>query len=254
MEAQRTVDGEKLKVGELARRTGLTVRTLHHWDALGLVSPAERTASGYRLYGAAEVERLQQVVSLRQLGLPLEEIGRVLAGGELPPQRILALQLARLRQEARGIDRLIGLLERLLAHYDGTASIGVDELIRHIEEMTMFEKYYTEEQLAQLAERREAVGEEAIRSIETRWSELTERVRQAMDRGVEPASDEAAGLAREWNALTDETVQGFTGGDAGLTESLGQVWKKEPAAKERWGMSPELLAWIGSAGSGRTDS
>ncbi|MDQ3549743.1 MAG: MerR family transcriptional regulator, partial [Chloroflexota bacterium] len=63
-----------MKVGELARRTGMTVRALHHYDEIGLLSPSERTASGHRLYSAAEVERLQQIASLRQIGFPLEEI------------------------------------------------------------------------------------------------------------------------------------------------------------------------------------
>ena len=57
-----------LKVGELARRTGLTVRTLHHWDELGLLQPGDRTDSGHRLYGEEQVVRLQHIVTLRTLG------------------------------------------------------------------------------------------------------------------------------------------------------------------------------------------
>ena len=63
-----------LRVGELAARAGVTVRTLHHYDEIGLLRPA-RTAAGHRRYGPAEVERLQQITSLRALGVPLAEIG-----------------------------------------------------------------------------------------------------------------------------------------------------------------------------------
>lgn len=56
---------EAMKVGELARRTGLSVRTLHHYDDIGLLTPAGRTPSGHRIYGMAEVRRLQQIASLR---------------------------------------------------------------------------------------------------------------------------------------------------------------------------------------------
>jgi MerR family transcriptional regulator, thiopeptide resistance regulator len=62
-------------VGELSRLTGVTVRTLHHYDEIGLVRPSGRTAAGYRLYTEAEVLRLQQVLLFRELGLPLDEIG-----------------------------------------------------------------------------------------------------------------------------------------------------------------------------------
>ena len=65
---------EALKVGELAKRTGLTVRTLHHYDAIGLLKPSLHTEAGYRLYTANDIARLQQVLSLRQLGFSLDEV------------------------------------------------------------------------------------------------------------------------------------------------------------------------------------
>ncbi len=65
---------EALKVGELAKRTGLTVRTLHHYDEIGLLKPSLKTESGHRLYTAVDVARLQQVLSLRQLGFSLEQV------------------------------------------------------------------------------------------------------------------------------------------------------------------------------------
>lgn len=74
-------EGQAWKVGQLAASTGLTVRALHHYDHLGLVQPSARTPAGYRLYVESDVERLYQVLALRQLGLPLEAIGEVLDGG-----------------------------------------------------------------------------------------------------------------------------------------------------------------------------
>lgn len=68
------------KVGELAAEAGLTVRTLHHYDRIGLVRPAGRTYSGHRRYNEADVQRLYQVLALRQLGLGLDQIAKVLAG------------------------------------------------------------------------------------------------------------------------------------------------------------------------------
>ena len=62
------------KVGELASLTGLTVRTLHHYDEINLLKPCEYTDSGHRLYGEEDIIRLQQILSLRQLGFSLEEI------------------------------------------------------------------------------------------------------------------------------------------------------------------------------------
>ncbi len=67
-----------LTVGELAKLANITVRTLHHYDEIGLVRPSQRSDAGYRLYGEQDVLRLQQVLLFRELGLPLDEIASVL--------------------------------------------------------------------------------------------------------------------------------------------------------------------------------
>ena len=87
---------DALKVGELARRTGLTVRTLHHYDEIGLLRPSLHTDSGHRLYTAADIARLQQVLSLRQLGLSLEEVRDCLDRPGFSPLEVIDLHLARL--------------------------------------------------------------------------------------------------------------------------------------------------------------
>jgi DNA-binding transcriptional MerR regulator len=61
-------------VGELSRLTGVTVRALHHYDEIGLCCPSARSAAGYRLYADGDVLRLQQVLLLRELGMPLSQI------------------------------------------------------------------------------------------------------------------------------------------------------------------------------------
>ena len=69
---------EPLTVGQVAQAFGVTRRTLHHYDEIGLVVPSERTAAGYRLYTAADLTRLQHVVVYRRLGFALEEIALLL--------------------------------------------------------------------------------------------------------------------------------------------------------------------------------
>ncbi len=90
---------EALKVGELARRTGLSVRTLHHYDEIGLLSPARRTATGHRLHGRDEIQRLQQIRSLRQLGFSLMEIRECLDGRRYTLERVVDLHVAVLDEQ-----------------------------------------------------------------------------------------------------------------------------------------------------------
>jgi len=74
--------GEKLTIGEAARLLGMTPRAIRHYERLGLLEEPERSAAGYRLYGARELLRLRRIKRLRELGLPLQRIGRLLEGSE----------------------------------------------------------------------------------------------------------------------------------------------------------------------------
>src|SRR4051812_31071633 len=86
-----------LKIGELAKRAGVSVRALHHYDEIGLLSPSHRTAGGHRLYTEADVARLQQIRSLRELGLGLEDVAQSLSDPSLTLRRVVELHVARLR-------------------------------------------------------------------------------------------------------------------------------------------------------------
>jgi DNA-binding transcriptional MerR regulator len=97
-----------LTVGSVSQRAGVTVRALHHYDEIGLVVPAGRTESGYRTYGPAELERLQEVLFFRELGFPLEEIKEVVASQTY--SRADALQRQRDMLEKRA-DRLLNMIE-----------------------------------------------------------------------------------------------------------------------------------------------
>ena len=72
------MDARRYTIGELAGATGLTVRTLHHYDSIGLLRPSDRSPSGYRLYGSQDVERLYRILALRQLGFSLKDIDAAL--------------------------------------------------------------------------------------------------------------------------------------------------------------------------------
>ncbi|BBX15380.1 MerR family transcriptional regulator [Mycolicibacterium duvalii] len=99
---------DELTVGEVAQRFGITVRTLHHYDAIGLLTPSRRAASGYRVYTSADLTRLSQVIVYRRLELSLDEIARLLDEGD----EVSHLMRQRERVMSR-IDELTGLVEAI---------------------------------------------------------------------------------------------------------------------------------------------
>lgn len=214
---------EALKVGELARRTGLTIRTLHHYDEIGLLRPSLHSEAGYRLYTAGDVARLQQVLSLRQCGFSLEEVRDCLDRPGFSPLELIRLHIGRLREQVEWQRELCEKLEAIAAHFRAAEEVSADEFLRAIERMTMIENYYTPEQREYLKERREQVGEERIRQSHADWAELIAQVRAEEEKGTDPTDPKVQALARRWMALVNE----FTGGDPGIAQSVGRVWKEQ---------------------------
>lgn len=229
------------KVGELAGATGLTVRTLHHWDEIGLLRPSRRTPSGHRLYNGRDVARLQQVTSLRELGFPLEEIRALLDERGISPREVVALHLARLREQIHAQATLAERLERIAAQLDRAETVSADELIQTIEATTMFENYFTPEQREELKARAATIGQDQIRAVEGEWETLMAEVRAEMDRGTATSDPRAQALAARWMEL----VRGFTGGNPEILGSLNRMWQQEPAIHGRdTGAVREMMDWI----------
>src|SRR5262245_61868947 len=192
------------KVGELAKRTGLTVRTLHHYDEIGLLSPSQRTRAGHRVYGEPDVRRLQKIVSLRQLGFSLEQIGESLARPGSSALQILELQIGHLREQIDAQQSLCLRLENVARALRQRERVTMDEFLSTIEAIQMYEKYYTPEELERLKKRGEEVGEKRIREVEQEWPRLIAEVRAEMERGTPPTDERVKRLAQRWTALVNE--------------------------------------------------
>ena len=105
-------------VGELSRLTGVTVRALHHYDEVGLVVPSQRTSAGYRLYDDEDVRRLQQVLVLREMGVPLGSIARAIDGGTR--DEVLRRQREALITRRARLDTMLASLDAALLKEKGT--------------------------------------------------------------------------------------------------------------------------------------
>jgi DNA-binding transcriptional MerR regulator len=115
-------------VGQLAKLTGVTVRTLHHYDDLGLVQPSGRSNSGYRLYADQDVLRLQRVLLYRELGLPLDQIAAVLDDpGESARASLLAHREMLVEKRVR-LDAMLAAVDAALRHEEGQMPMEPDDV------------------------------------------------------------------------------------------------------------------------------
>jgi len=129
------------RVGELARRCRLSVRTLHHWDDLGLITPSHRSPAGHRLYTAEDVARLQQIVALRGLGLALTDIRTVLADPLSTHLGVVGRRLDRAHEQLALQQRLCERLQRIAALLAGDgAEVPLEQLVDSVELMSTIDR------------------------------------------------------------------------------------------------------------------
>jgi hypothetical protein len=120
----------------------------------------------------------------------------------------------------------------------------VDELLNLMEGINMIQKYYSKEQLDYLQERANILGEDKIKEVEAEWPQLIEKVRQEMLKGTDPRSETVLALAKRWQEL----IEMFTGGNAGVAQSLGNMYQQEGAAKASRGvMDDDVGKYISQA-------
>jgi DNA-binding transcriptional MerR regulator len=213
-----------LKVGELARHAGVSVRTLHYYEQIGLLAPSSRTGGRHRLFGPRDIARLQQIRSLRQIGLPLDEVRAALSQPDFSLLRVLDLHATRLREQMERLRELLGRLERVARHVARSKDVPVDDILHALQGIALAEQYFTPEQRDTIARRGRRLGAARIARAQRDWVTLMDEVRRAMARADDPASASVRRLARRWRAL----VCGFTGGDAGIARSLRTRFEREP--------------------------
>lgn len=228
-----------LKIGELAKRTGLTVRTLHHYDAIKLLCPSGRSDSGYRLYDRQDIERLHRIQALRRLDLSLADIASLLEGDSTDLQTVIEQQIALLDLQARRTIALRDRLQGLLKHVAGNVEPDLSDWLVTLEMMSMYDKYFTRDELATLRVLRDAANKE----VTSQSKALIVKIRSLMDRNVPPDSAEVQALSLPWMALVHERM----GGDPRLIRKLDAMHRNESAVQALSGVDGTMIDYMATA-------
>jgi MerR family transcriptional regulator, thiopeptide resistance regulator len=233
------------RVREFAGLAGVTVRALHHYDRLAVLRP-KRTESGYRLYSLRDLERLEQIIALKFLGLPLKEIKTLLDREQRRLPEVLRSQRLALEEKRRSLEQAIHAIRDAEEAIASGKPAGIQVLAKIIEVIEMQEntefmnKYYSEEAQAKLAGKRKEWTPEMQAEATRAWSELFRDVEAALD--CDPASEQLVG--------------GFTGGDPELSRGVGKAWADRanwPAATKEQSApfaNPKVWEFIKKASGG----
>jgi DNA-binding transcriptional MerR regulator len=221
------------RVQEFAELAGVTVRALHHYDQLGLLKPLRNGRTGYRLYRDADFARLEQIVVLKFLGIPLREMGPLLKASRSANLRdVLQRQRRVLWQKRHRLDAAIGAIERAERSLDGANEPDWKLFTLVVKEIEMnnendwTKKYYSESAKTKIDARRVLWTPELQERTTRDWTQLIADIKNAAARGEDPKSDAGQLLASRWREL----LAGFTGGDPDIQEGLNRMWSD----KENW--------------------
>jgi DNA-binding transcriptional MerR regulator len=194
-------------VRQLAEMAGVTVRTLHHYDAIGLLSPSTRTSAGYRLYQEEDLLRLQQILFFRELDFPLEQIAAILDDPGFDQVRVL-------ESHRRMLSEQVGRLQRLLTTVDKTIA-RLTEGQMGLTDEELYEGFSSEQAERYRREARELYGEEVVEASEQRAKGMTKA---------------------EWNAVKDE-------GEA-VTRGLAALADRDPSDPEVQALIARHYTWV----------
>jgi DNA-binding transcriptional MerR regulator len=194
-------------VSQLAGMAGITVRTLHHYDDIGLLAPSARTPAGYRVYGEDDLLRLQQILFFRELGFPLEKIGAILRAPDFDPVEALRSHRQMLESEAVRLGRLLETIDRTIERLtEGMMGLTDEEL---------YEGFSKEQAERYRREAREQYGAAVVEESEQRARKMSKA---------------------EWNAVKDE-------GDV-VTRELAALADRNPADPDVQALIARHYAWV----------
>lgn len=230
-------------IGELAKRTGVTVRSLHHYDEFGLLTPSGRTNAGYRIYTDDDVSRLHKVLAYRDIGLPLKEILQLLQDDSPSLQEVLDKQIGNLQKQLQRQHRLLDRLHFLSARANTEEGVTAEDLIMCMAIMNMSDKYLDDREMCNLDQRRAELGMDKLIAIQRQWAVLIPAVQEQMEKNADPASPEVQTLAIRWLQL----VRQVTGDQPEMMKKIGNMYQNESSLQKYTGISAEMIEFISAA-------
>jgi DNA-binding transcriptional MerR regulator len=239
-------------IGQVAKFARISIRALHHYDAIGLVTPSARSEAGYRLYDTADLERLQQVLMYRELGFGLSRIRDLLSDPKLDRRAALVAQRKSVAARRRELAAMLELIDRTLASIEEERSMKPEEIF---DVFGSFDPKQYEDEAQERWGDTEAYRESRRRTSRYRredWEKIRDaqedhmaRLVVAFDEGLRPESREGMELAEEARQAIDRA---FYPCSLEMHAALSELYVNDPRFRSFYDdRRPGLAAWFAAA-------
>lgn len=245
-------------IGEVARSAGVSVRTLHHYDEIGLLSPGSRSTAGYRLYEYADAERLQRILVYRQLGMELDKIAAILDDPDVDPIDHLRHQHQLLLDRREEITRMITALEKTMIARKLAIQLEPEELFevfgeddpsRHADEVE--QRWGGTDAYRDSHRRSSSYTKTDWQKMKAEADDHTRHLVEAMRAGHAPDSPEAMALAEEHRR---HISRWFYDCPPAMHRSLGEMYLADSRFTKTYeDLAPGLTQWVHDAWAANAD-
>ena len=220
-----------MRISEVAKLTGITVRTLHYYDEIGLLKPSEITEAGYRLYSREDLEILQQILFFRELDFPLSQIKEIMNNPNYDKEEALKKQKELLLQQRQRIEGLIKLIEKRI---EGDNNMSFKEFdMNEIEEnkkkyaKEVKERWGTSKAYEESEKKTSSYNKEKWGDINQETSEIFKGFAEL--RNSDPGSEEVQELVRRWQKYITDNFYTCTNE---ILSGLGLMYVEDERFKE----------------------
>lgn len=238
--------GQSFRIGEFAQRAGITIRTLRYYDKIGLLKPSGRTEAGQRFYGEMDYARLQQILTLKLIGLPLDDIKNLLTTERAALQDLLERQKRVLTEQARQLTQVVHAIEQAQKALGSAQQPDLETFIQIIKAVNMHTEsdwmgqFVSSEQQQKLAAASQNESLAQQKQAGEAWYKLFQEIAAHTDRDfTDPA---VQNLVDRWDALMDQVTQG----DPALAAQLNRAYEHIDTLPDLNSAPDALQSWAQS--------
>lgn len=232
-----------MKIGELAQATKLSVRTLHHYDEIGLLKPSSRTESEHRLYTKSDTERLHKIVSLRNIGFSLEEIGQVIGLSQIELHELIDRKMEELESQREDTERKLWCLKAAKDFVNFDLNQGKDDLVNVIRELTIQSQYLTQDERNNLEQAGQALGIDKIKELHVKMGQLVEQAKAYMEQNIDSKDPRVVNIATQWKDLGIKSL----GDNLEIAEKIKAALNENPDFATYRGINQSMIDYLRAA-------